>query len=187
VLLLVAARRLLAVMPRRGLTVRDIEVYDDPWRQRLLRGLPATADDLAAATGQPAAEVAATLDSLAEDGYVRRRRDGRWHELPQYLREPRPDEFAEPHRSRVAAYLDEKYDEEVRLLAWAATHRDEFGPWGKAQRASARLTVSELREFEVAYLELLTRFCQLRRDPVPGVRKVAVRFYAFPPPSTPIP
>lgn len=186
-LLLIAARRLLAATPRRTLTVRDIEVYDDPWRQRLLRGLPATADDLAATTDRPVTEVAATLDSLAEDGYVRRRRDGRWHELPQYLREPRLDELAEPHRSRVTAYLDEKYDEEVRLLAWAAAHRDEFGPWGKAQRASARLTAPELREFEIAYLELLTRFCQLRHHPVPGVRTVAVRFYAFPPPGTPLP
>jgi hypothetical protein len=103
--------------------------------------------------------------------------------MRSYLREPRPDEFDEPHRSLVAAYLDEKYDQELRLLAWAAARREEFGPWGKAQRAALRLTAPELRRFETAYLELLAQFSCLRRRPAPGAREVAVRFYAFPAPD----
>jgi hypothetical protein len=181
VVLLVAARRLLTgEMRRRALTIRDIEVYDDPRAQELLRALPATAAELATRTG--AADVEEDLCRLAEDGFVRRQRDGRWVALPQALRETRPDEFAEPHRSRVAAYLDELYERELALLSWAAAHRDEFGPWGKAQRASARLTEPELRAFEAEYLELLARYVRLRGRPGPGVRRVAVRFFAFPSP-----
>ncbi|HET6500709.1 MAG TPA: hypothetical protein VFG87_08085 [Amycolatopsis sp.] len=183
VILLVAAGRLLAGIPQRTLTIRDIEVYGDPWYQQLLRALPATADDLARVTGGRAAEIAASLGILATDGYVRHHRDGRWHAVPQHLREPRQDEFDEPHRSRVAAYLNEKYDRELRLLAWAVAHRDKFGPWGKAQRAAVRLTEQELRELEAAYRELLTSYCQPRRRPASGTREVAVRFYAFPTPD----
>lgn len=121
---------------------------------------------------------------LRSDGYARLGRDGQWTGVPQYLREPRPDEFDEPHRSLVAGFLDERYDQELRLLTWAASHREDFGPWGKAQRASTRLTAAELRELEAEYLELLTRYCHLHRHPAPGLRKVALRFYAFPPPET---
>jgi hypothetical protein len=183
VVLIVAARRLLTgEMRRRALTVRDIEVHDDPRCQRLFQRLPATAEELAS-TGLDGVEP--MLERLAADGFVRRSRDGRWIALPQSLREPRPDEFDEPYRTRVAAFLDEKYDEELDLLSWAAAHRDEFGSWGRAQRASARLTEQELRAFEAEYLELLTRYVRLRGRPAPGVRRLAVRFYAFPAPDTP--
>jgi len=183
VLLLVAARRLLAGIPRRTVTLRDIEVHTDPRHGQMLRALPATADSLISVTGLPSAEIAASLGALAADGYVEQRKDGRWHAAPLYLREPRPDEFDEPHRSRVAAYLDEKYEQELRLLTWAAAHREEFGSWGKAQRAAVRLTEPQLRELEVAYRELLAPYCHQRRDPAPGTREVALRFYAFPPPE----
>jgi hypothetical protein len=182
VVLVVAARRLLTgEMRRRSLTVRDIEVHDDPRCQQVFRGLPATAEELA---GTGIAGVEDILEGLAADGFVRRRRDGRWIALPQSLREPRPDEFDEPHRTRVAAFLDEKYDRELELLSWAAAHRYEFGEWGKAQRASVRLTESDLREFEAEYLELLTRYVRLRGHAAPDVRRLAVRFYAFPAPDT---
>ncbi len=182
VVLLVASRRLLTgEMRRRALTVRDIEIYDDPRCQQLFRILPATIEELA---GTGIAGVEGLLERLAADGYVRWQRDGRWVALPQSLRETRPEEFDEPYRSRVAAFLDEKYDQELELLSWAAAHRDEFGQWGRAQRASARLTEAELREFEAEYLELLTRYVRLRGRPEPGVRRLAVRFYAFPAPDT---
>lgn len=184
VFLLVTARRLLTgEMRRRAVTIRDIEVHDDEGYQQLLGGLPATSRELPQRTGLPEAEVARRLEVLSDAGFVRQQRDGRWHELPRYLREPRPDDFSEPHRSRVAAYLDELYDRELELLSWAAEHRDEFGPWGKAQRASARLTEPELRELEAEYLELLTRYVRLRGRPAPGVRHVQLRFFAFPAPG----
>ena len=183
VALLVAARRLLAGTPRRAVTVRDIEVYGDPGHRQVLRGLPATADGLVSGTGRPAAEIATALGALAADGYVEQREDGCWHEVPQYLSEPRPDEFDEPHRSRVAAHLDEMYEQELRLFAWAAAHRTEFGPWAKAQRAAVRLTEPQLRELEIAFRELLAPYCHQRRRPAPGAREVALRFYAFPPPD----
>jgi hypothetical protein len=183
VLLLVAARRLLVGTPRRAVSIRDIEVHSDPGYRQVLRALPASADDLVSVTGRPESEIAASLDVLATDGYVEQYRDGRWHAAPQYLREPRPDEFDEPHRSRVAAYLDEMYRQELRLLAWAAAHREEFGPWAKAQRAAVRLTEPQLRDLEAAYRELLAPYCQQRRRPAPGTREVALRFYAFPPPD----
>ncbi|MFL6125894.1 hypothetical protein [Actinophytocola sp.] len=179
VALLVAARRLLTgEMRHRDLTIRDIEVQDDPLYQRLLR-VSATTEELARAG---VADVEECLGRLAADGFVRRQRDGRWVGLPQSLREPRPDDFGEPHRTRVAAYLDQLYHRELALLSWATAHRAEFGPWSRAQRASARLTESELRAFEAEYLELLTRYVRLRSGPAPGVRRLAVRFYAFPSP-----
>jgi len=186
VVLLVAARGLLTgEMRRRTVTIRDIEVHDDPRYQQVLRALPGTAEELARRTGMTAADIESCLERLAADGFAQSRRDGVWMALPQYLLEPRPDDFGEPHRTRVAAYLDELYERELKLLSWAAAHRDEFGPWGKAQRASARLTEPELREFEAEYLELLTRYVRLRGNSAPGVRRVAVRFYAFPTPDTP--
>jgi hypothetical protein len=188
VFLLLAARRLLADgMRRRTVTVRDIEVHTDPSYQQLMRALgdlaPATAHELAGATGTPAADVGKSLAALGSEGYVRQGRDGRWAGVPQYLREPRPDAYDEPHRSLVTDFLDQMYARELRLLTWAAAHRDDFGPWGKAQRASARLTESDLRELEAEYLELLTRYCHLRGHPAPGTRRVELRFYAFPPPQ----
>jgi DNA-binding transcriptional ArsR family regulator len=184
VFLLVAARRLLTgKMRRRALTVRDIEVYDNPQYQQVMRSLPATVPDLASRTGLSTDDVVGHLETLARDGFVRRRRDGRWHAVAQYLRETRPEEFGEPHRTRVAEYLDQTYDRELELLSWAAKHRTEFGPWGKAQRASARLTELELREFEAEYLELLTRYVRLRGQPARGARSVGGRFFAFPAPE----
>ncbi|WP_236796233.1 winged helix-turn-helix domain-containing protein [Amycolatopsis sp. GM8] len=184
VLLLLAARRLLADrLPDRPLTVRDIEIYHDPSARRILAALPSTVDNLAGETGLPASEIATTLRVLAADGYAREGRDGRWSALPQSVLEPRLEEIAEPHRTRMAQYLDAKYERELKLLAWAAEHRGEFGPWGKASRAAARLTEADLRAFEAEYRELLAQYCQLRRHPAPGVREVAVRFYAFPPPA----
>ncbi|TNC29255.1 hypothetical protein FG385_03090 [Amycolatopsis alkalitolerans] len=181
--LLVAANRLLVDRPReRTFTVRDIEVHTDPLAGRLLAALPSTVDDLARLTGQAGSEIATRLGALAADGYARKGRDGKWSALPQYFREPKLDEIDEPDRARVARYLDEKYDRELRLLAWAAGHRAEFGPWGRAHRAAARLTEPELRRFADDYRDLLTRHCQAHRHPVPGEREVAVRFYAFPPP-----
>lgn len=184
VFLLVAARRLLSGgMRRRAVTLRDIELSADPGYQQVVRVLPANAQEVSRHSGLPEAEVEQRLTVLAEDGFVRRRRDGRWRAVPQFLREPRPDEFDEPHRARVAEFLDEKYDRELGLLAWAAAHRDEFGPWGKAHRATARLTDADLRELEAEYMEMLVRYCC--RRPTPGAREVAVRFYTFPAPARP--
>jgi hypothetical protein len=185
VVLLVAARRLLAGIPRRAVSLRDVEVHTDPGHRQVLRALPASAGELASATGRPPAEVAASLEVLAAGGYVERHGDGLWHAAPQYLREPRPDEFDEPHRSLVAAYLDEMYERELRLLTWAAAHREEFGSWARAQRAAVRVTEPQLREIEAAYREMLAPYCHQSRRPAPGTREVALRFYAFPPPETP--
>ncbi|WP_435157478.1 hypothetical protein [Amycolatopsis sacchari] len=174
VFLLVVARRLLTgSLRRRSLTVRDIELFGDPRYGEVLRRLPATADELPP-------DLAERLGALAAAGHVRRRRDGRWSALPQYLREPKPDDFPGPQRARVAEFLDRKYRRELELLSWAASHRDEFGPWGKAERASVVLTEADLRKFEAEYLDLLLRYCRLRRPADPAAREVAVRFYAFP-------
>ncbi len=166
VLLLVVAKRLLAGTPRRAVRIRDIEVYGDPgWR------------------ALPAGELPASFEILAAEGYVRQHRDGRWHAVPQHLREPRPDDFAEPYRTQVATYLDGMYEQEGRLLTWAAAHRDEFGPWGAAQRAAVWLTEPQLRELEAAYRQLLVPYTHLRRPPGPAARQIATRFYAFPRPE----
>ncbi|MFJ1767178.1 hypothetical protein ACIOD2_43080 [Amycolatopsis sp. NPDC088138] len=146
----------------------------------MLRALPASADGLTTATGRPAAEIAASLEVLAAGGYAERHGDGVWHATPQYLREPRPDEFDEPHRSLVAAYLDDMYERELGLLTWAVAHREEFGSWARAQRASVRVTEPQLRELEAAYREMLAPYCHQPRRSAPGTREVALRFYAFP-------
>jgi hypothetical protein len=56
VVLLVAARRLLAGIPRRAVSLRDVEVHTDPGHRQVLRALPASAGELASATGRPPAE-----------------------------------------------------------------------------------------------------------------------------------
>ncbi|GHF27326.1 hypothetical protein GCM10017786_71930 [Amycolatopsis deserti] len=181
VFLLMAARRLLTGDLRmRALTLRDIEIHSDPRHHQVLRELPATDAEL---TGRFGAGAVTLLGTLAEAGYVRRHRDGRWRTVPQSVREPRPEDFDEADQRRVADYLDAKYGREIELLTWAARHRDEFGPWGKAHRGLAWLTEPELRHLEAEYQDLVARYCRLRRDPVPEAREVTVRLYAFPVPG----
>jgi hypothetical protein len=191
VVLLVAARRLLTgEMRQRPVTLRDIAMREDPRYEQVVRELPATAEEVALRTGLSAGDVTECLKTLAGNGFVRRNRNGRWSAIPQDLREPKPDDFDEADRARVAEFLDAKYEREVALLSWAAANRDEFGPWATAQRTSARLTEPELRELDAEYRELITRYCRRRRRPVEGEQELSVRFYAFPlpeaVPSTPL-
>ncbi|MEV7550514.1 helix-turn-helix domain-containing protein [Amycolatopsis sp. NPDC089917] len=185
VLLALAARRLLSsAMPKRSVTLRDIAIREDPRYQRVAKELPADADEIAGRTGLARAEVAECLETLQDNGFVRRDRKGTWISIQQDLREPRPDDYDGADRERVAAFLDAKYANELALLSWAAQHRDEFGPWSTAQRTSTRLTEEELRELDAEYRELITRYCQRRRRPAADEKELSVRFYAFPPPET---
>jgi DNA-binding transcriptional ArsR family regulator len=191
VILLWQARRLVVDgMPSRRLTIQDIEINGDASYKQLARKLnglaPATADTLAAALGLPGDEVTTKLSTLAQAGYVRQGRDGRWRGIPQNIKQPNLDEVDEAERQRVAAYLDAKYDTELRLLTWAAQHRDEFGPWGKGHRAVVHLSEAELARFDAEYDDLLIRYCLLHNKPAPGTREVAIRCYAFPCPDEPI-
>ena len=166
--------------PARLLTMRDIEIHTDPSAQSLLRSLgngPAHADTLAGAN------VTATLERLAQAGHVRRLRDRRWALAKQNLRMPNLADVAEKDRPAVAAYLDAKYDRELRLLGWAARHRDEFGPWGRGERATTHLTAAQLASFDAEYRDLVTRYCLLHDGQADGTREVAIRFYAFPMPE----
>jgi hypothetical protein len=143
---------------------------------------------VAAALGRGEAEVTAALRGLAHAGWVRRNRDGRWRSSgPLDLRLPSLDDADDNDRSRVAAYLESKFDRERHLLTWAARHREDFGSWGKGERASAHLTQAELDRFNAEYHELVTRYCLLRPAPASGTREIAVRFYAFPAPTGPAP
>ncbi|MEU3622362.1 helix-turn-helix domain-containing protein [Amycolatopsis coloradensis] len=184
VVLVLAARRLSGTtMPRRTVTLHDIAMREDPRYQQVVSELPATADDVAHETGLGRAEVTACLKTLQDNGFVRRDRKGRWISIPHDLREPRPDDYDGADRERVAAFLDAKYANEITLLSWAAEHRDEFGPWSTAQRASTRLTEAEFRELEAEYRELIMRYCHRRRRPAANEKELSVRFYAFPPPE----
>lgn len=171
-------------MPSRMLTTRDIEIHTDTSCQRLLSELasiaPATPETLAAALGQDLAEVTATLRRLAHAGYSRQDNDGRWRPGRQTLRMPTLAEVDESDRPAVAAYLEAKYASELRLLTWAAEHRDEFGPWGRGDRAVTHLTANEMASLDAEYNELLVRYCLLHARPTPDTREVAIRFYAFP-------
>lgn len=184
VVLALAARRLLSdTTPQRTVTLREIAMREDPRYQRVTRALPATAEQAARTTGLPHAEVEGCLKILQDNGFVRRDRKGKWISLPQDLREPRPEDYDGEERERVAAFLDAKYENEIALLSWAATHRDEFGPWATAQRTSTRLTEEEFRELDAEYRELIARYCRHRRRPAAGEQELSVRFYVFPPPE----
>jgi DNA-binding transcriptional ArsR family regulator len=185
VLALRAKQMLTGGMPIRQLTARDIELQTDPSCQRVGRALdelePATVDQLAAAAKLPAEQVRTVLGRLQNGGYARRQRDGRWRGPgPLSLRLPVLSDVAAADRSRVAAFLDAKFDRELRLLTWASRHRDEFGGWGKGERARAHLTRAELDSLEAEYRDLLTRYCLLHDGPAPGTQEMAIRFYAFP-------
>ncbi len=185
VVLALAARRLLSeAMPRRSVTLSDIAMREDPRYQQVTRELPAGTDEVARRTGLERADVAECLNTLQDNGFVRRDRKGNWIAIPQDLREPKPDDYEGADRERVTAFLDAKYANEVALLSWAAEHRDEFGPWSTAQRTSARLTEEEFRELDAEYRELINRYCHRRRRPAAGEKEISVRFYAFPPPET---
>ncbi|MEV6909363.1 hypothetical protein [Amycolatopsis sp. NPDC051071] len=184
VVLALAARRLLAGAIRpRTVTLRHIEMRDDPRYQQVTRELPGTDAAIVSKTDLTVREVKECLKTLADNGFVRQGRKGEWVTIPQDLREPKPSDYDGADRERVTAFLDAKYEKEVELLAWAAANRNEFGPWSTAQRTSTRLTEAEFRELEAEYRELIMRFSWRRRRPVEGVQELSVRFYAFPPPE----
>jgi hypothetical protein len=172
-------------MPIRKLTARDIELQTDPSCQAVGRALDdlgtATVDQVAAAASLPLSEVRRVLGRLRAAGYARRWPDGRWRGPgPLSLRLPVLSEVAAADRPGVAAFLDAKFGRELRLLTWASRHRDEFGGWGKGERAGAHLTSAELDSFDAEYRDLVTRYCLLHDGPAPGTQEIAIRFYAFP-------
>ncbi|MBP2324975.1 hypothetical protein JOF56_005360 [Kibdelosporangium banguiense] len=187
VLLVLRARAMVVGgMRRRTLTIDDIELQQNPECvavMSVLSAAPATVEHLATTLERPATTVHSVLHQLARTGHVRRVRGGRWSLVPQDLREPEVDGLDQADRTVVTTYLDAKYDTELRLLTWAAGHRQEFGAWGKAHRSRLHLTESELAAFDAEYAELLARYCLLRRHPTADTREVAVRWYAFPSPD----
>jgi len=86
----------------------------------------------------------------------------------------------DPADERFAAYLDQKYEHELRLLTWAVEHRTEFGQWATGSRAILHMTEVDLARFDAEYNDLLTRYCLLHNKPEPGTREVALRLYGFP-------
>jgi hypothetical protein len=179
------ARTLLVAPKARPLTVRDIELRTDPRVQRLLTALsgPRGADTatLADELGETVGAVASLLGELRADGYVELR-GGRWQHAWMSTELPKPQDFEGAQRVTVEQYVNAKFDRELRLLSWAAAHRDEFGDWGRGHRSNLRLSAAELAAFSTEYDELITRY-SLRRRSTPDGRDVAVRFYAFPTPS----
>ncbi|WP_412736348.1 hypothetical protein [Krasilnikovia sp. MM14-A1259] len=179
VVLLIRARDLLVGgMPSRPLTADDIAIHQDGRHQALLGHLsehgPAGVHALAVALDRRPDDVAGALSLLAHAGFVGCDRRGRWSAKPLSLRTPKADE------SWVRPYLDQKYENEVRVLANAARNHAKMGRWGKREAAAIQLTSAELTRFNAEYLELLNRYCLLRDRPVEGTRTVLVRFYAFP-------
>jgi hypothetical protein len=167
------------------LTVRDIELRTDPRAQQLLAALGrsrrADTATLAAESALPVDEAEAMLRELRANGYVRQR-NGHWRPAWMSTAMPKPEEFEGPQRERVEAFVNAKFDHELRLLGWAADHRDEFGDWGKGHRAIMRLNATELAAFDAEYEELIARY-GLRHRSTSEDREVAIRFYAFPNPS----
>jgi hypothetical protein len=184
-LLLWRARTLLVGPRPRPLTVRDIELRTDPRAQQLLTALSRSrhADTamLAAESALPVGEAEAMLSELRANGYVRQR-SGHWRPAWMSTAMPKPEDFEGPQRERVEEFVNAKYDHELRLLGWAAEHRDEFGDWGKGHRATMRLNATELAAFNAEYEELIARY-SLRHRSTSEDREVAIRFYAFPNPS----
>jgi len=186
VLLVLRARLILADgMPRRPLSAHDVALHANPDTRHLLTTLgalaPTTADTLATALNR--ADVTPDLHELARSGYVRQSRDGHWHPAGQDLRLPTLADVPDTDRPTIAAFLDAKFAHEIRLLTWAAHHRDDFGPWGKGERAGAHLTEAELAALDAEYHDLAMRYCLLHTRGTPGTREVALRFYAFPLPD----
>jgi hypothetical protein len=95
---------------------------------------------------------------------------------------PKPEDFDGPRRQQVEDFVNAKYERELRLLDWAARHRDEFGDWGKGHRATMRLNATELAAFNAEYEELIARY-SLRHRSSSDDCEVAIRFYAFPNPA----
>ncbi len=139
-----------------------------------------TTGDLARTIDLPCGEVAPALGALERYGHVEVDRAGRWRTRPVNLHMPELDEIDPADCDRYRAFMDAKYDRELRLLTAAARHRYDLGGWGKGSRGGAHLTEAELARFYDEYLELLLRYSLLHERPGPGTRPMALRFYAFP-------
>ncbi|ONI75260.1 hypothetical protein ALI144C_41755 [Actinosynnema sp. ALI-1.44] len=167
-------------MPSRRLTARDVEMNNAGSYRELSRALsdngPTSADTLATVLGMPGDDVAAKLTALAQAGHARQGRDGRWRTTPLNLLQPDPAETDD----QMAAYLEQKYQNELRLLTWAVRNRTEFGAWATGSRAVLHLSEADLARFTAEYDELLTRYCLLHNKPEPDTRELALRFYGFP-------
>ncbi|MEU7873724.1 hypothetical protein [Dactylosporangium sp. NPDC049140] len=148
---------------------RHLRLRGDPWFQRAVQALdrlgPTDVRTAAEEIGADEALVAARLHQGARLGLVQRRRDGRW---------------ALPGR------LEARRQSEQELLAWADTHRAEFGAWGYGQRVVAHLRADEVARFAVEYRELVSRYRLLHPDPEADTREVGIRCYAFPMPPAPV-
>jgi len=169
---------LVAGMPHRPLTPDHIAIQRDAAHQTLLGHLsqagPRSAQTIATELDRTPADVAKALTVLARAGFVGQDRRGRWSMRSMSLRMPPADE------SWARSYLDDKYDNELRLLTNAARNHARMGPWGKGERAALHLTADELSRFNAEYLDLLTRYCLLHPVPAQGTRSILARFYAFP-------
>jgi DNA-binding transcriptional ArsR family regulator len=186
ILLLARARlSIVDILPARVVTLADIDdVLTDRTCERLLRELgaveSASVAQLSSVLGLAPATVSAKLAVLAGTGHVRRAVRDRWRAVPHNMFWPHPDEVPEPDRERYRAFVDARYDREIRLLTRAARERDRLGVWGKASRSTAHLTAAELARFDREYHELMFRYTALHERATPGTTLVALRFYAFP-------
>lgn len=170
------------------LTAHDIGVRGDPATGAVLVAVhdlaPARTEAVADRLGWDRHTTGAALHAATAAGCLRRTWTGRWRPVgPVDVRLPRPDEVDAADRSRVAAYVDAKFDRELDLFAWAARHRDEFGPWALGERTVAHLTRADLSRLGAEYNELITRYSLRHTTPGQHTREIAVRFYAFPTPD----
>ncbi len=184
--LLLRARRMVVgdTVPKR-VSMREIdEVLTNSVCQRVMEALgdgePRDAAAIAGALRIPPGEVEVALRALARYGHVRAERAGRWRTHPVNLHMPELADIDPADRDRYRAFMDAKYEHELRLFVRAARHRYHLGGCGKGSRGSAYLTETELARFYEEYMELLLRYSLLHDRPGPAVRPVALRFYAFP-------
>lgn len=187
-LLRYAGKLLSGGMRSRTATLEDLALAQDDLAGRCHRALaelaPANTSLIAGAVGDHPAQVTAALRRLAWRGHAHQGLDQRWRlSGPVDLRLPDPAAADPADRRQVTDFVAAKFSQELDLLRWAADHRDDFGPWGKGERAAVLLTEDELHRFNQEYRELLARYCQLHRagpGETSATRRIAVRFYAFP-------
>lgn len=164
-----------------------------PLRRRIMEELgrgPATATRLAKELGENSGATSYHLRELAKYGFVdeapelAQGKERWWRARPRDIRWPRHSEQNDAMRAIFDETQRAAFNEDLEQMAKFLDQRESLGAWGDAflfSRGSVNVNIDELKQFWDEYMALLRRYW--RPEPLPGTRKVLVRWIAFPDPD----
>ncbi|OXM53351.1 transcriptional regulator [Amycolatopsis thailandensis] len=170
-----------------------LKAMTHPLRRRIMESLgrePATATKLAKQLGESSGATSYHLRELARYDFIEEApelahgKERWWRARHRDIRWPRHSEQSEEMRAVFDEAHRAAFAEDLEQMARFLRRRDELGEWGDAlvfSRGAVHVNLEELKQFWEEYLDLLRRYW--RPEPGPDVRKVYVRWTAFPDPD----